>query len=129
VDPSPEKITRARESFRGVVHLKFETMDVRRSMAFERPFDALIDHGCLVDLPAAERTAYVANMAAATRPGARYLLLMPVAGGKQEIQQFARSVRGLFNASFELMDAQITPYPRPENGAAIQGIAFRFLRR
>jgi SAM-dependent methyltransferase len=129
VDASPERIARARESFRGVVRLKFEVMDICRAVTFDQSFDALMDHDCLARLPAAERATYVTNVAAAARPGARFLLVLPAPGGKHENQRFVLNVRRLFESSFELLAARTTPLSHSEVGAEFRGVAFRFVRR
>ena len=128
IDADAERIARAREIFRGVVRLKFDVMDARRAMIFERPFDALVDHGCFYGLAADERSAYVSRVADAAAPGGRFLLLMPAPGDARK-QHFARNVALLFQPSFKVLDARDAPIPHPKTGTAIAGIAFRFVRR
>jgi SAM-dependent methyltransferase len=129
IDANPERIASARERFRGVVRLNLDVMDVRRPVRFSQTFDALVDHGCLAALPNIERATYVANVAAAANPGARFLLLLPALGGTDANRQLAQNVRRMFDGSFELLDARIAPFVRSATGAVVRGAAFRFVRR
>lgn len=105
-----------------------EQHEIRESMRrFAQPFDALIDHGHLHRLGANERSAYATNIAAAARPGARFLLVVPVK--KTAGQKLVDNVKRLFQASFDLIYARTVIMPHPDKGTHIQGAAFRFVRR
>ncbi|MBI2311672.1 MAG: DUF3179 domain-containing protein [Betaproteobacteria bacterium] len=127
VDPEPGNIERARTCFRGLRRLRFRVADLRRPVAFDRRFDAVLDHGYLHRLDPGARAAYAANIAAAAAPGARFLLLMPVP--PEQLRERIRNVRQLFESTFELVKARSVPLPAEAGEGTPSGVAFRLVRR
>jgi SAM-dependent methyltransferase len=100
IDPAPAQIERARRSFGAPPGLRFEVGDPTAHGVLAGPFDAVVDVGFLQGLERDQRRGYVENLAAATRPGARVLLVLaaPPAAVKQRAQQLQR----LFAPHFKL---------------------------
>jgi SAM-dependent methyltransferase len=127
VDPSSEAIARARKSFRGLTRLAFETADLRRPVPFSRLFDAVVDHGYLSRLAPGERATYASTVAAAAKPGARFLLLVPLPLAAFERRK--RDISQFFRPAFRLVAAQPTGLSRPSGDSAPEGAAFCLVRQ
>ena len=75
VDFSAPAIARARlEHPESEGRLAFKVVDISREVPDARQFDALLDRGCFHGMSGGSRSAYVRNVAACSRPGARLLL-------------------------------------------------------
>ena len=126
VDPDPAAIARAKRSFGRLPDLEFEVADLRTAAPYRNQFDALYDYGLLCRLAPQERQPYLAHLAAAAKPGARFLLLLPVeaAQAKERVQ----AVRRLLAREFHYVDSVSAAQPHPETGAEIPGIVMRLVR-
>ena len=77
VDFAEAAIERAREAHADVPRLAFEVGDIRDRPTRPGEFDALLDRGCLHLVGDEHAPAYVRNVAASAKRGARFLLLHP----------------------------------------------------
>ncbi|MFB0537153.1 MAG: class I SAM-dependent methyltransferase [Anaerolineae bacterium] len=84
VDISPRSIAKARRKAQAVgVSPTFLVGDVTDLAGVERPFDLLVDNGCLHSLfGSAAREGYVQTLLRLTRPGSRYWLRCFVRRGR-----------------------------------------------
>jgi SAM-dependent methyltransferase len=127
VDEDAQAIARARRSFRGVRRLAFEVANLRAGQALPAGFEAVLDHGHFARLRAAERRAYAAGVAAATVPGALFLLLMP--GAPAAHTRLRRRVRSALGPWFRLRKLSAASVAHPARGRSVPAAAFRLERR
>jgi SAM-dependent methyltransferase len=127
VDEDARAIAHARRSFRGVVRLAFEVAGLRAPLRLPAGFEAVLDHGYFAQLSEAERGAYAANLAAATAPGARYLLLIPAS--LEEHPRLRKSIAALFAPGFRVYGLSELSLARPAEGRTVPAASFRLLRR
>lgn len=126
VDEDPASIERARRDFRGVARLNFEVAALRRPQPLPAGFEAVLDHGYFATLSESERAAYAANLAAATGPGAMFLLVIPAA--KSDHPRLLKSIEPLFRPWFRVFGLSELPLARPTEGRTEPAAAFRLLR-
>jgi SAM-dependent methyltransferase len=133
VDFVPEAIATANERAHDVgASATFVLGDVTRlrALGVRGPFDLVIDIGCFHGIPAGRRDAYVAEVAAVTRPGADFYLagvaqppatwrLLGASGITEE------EVRRRFGDQFELKDAVAAG----GTGRAAAFVRFHLMRR
>jgi 2-polyprenyl-3-methyl-5-hydroxy-6-metoxy-1,4-benzoquinol methylase len=124
VDYAKAAIGRARRAYRDVARLRFERVDITRATPRGGPFDALVDRACLHVLPTEQVRRYVRNVAAAARPGARFLLLYGMHW--QSSGSLMHRLQDLFRPAFEIQQVtahRLFPEPRSD------GAAFWMVRR
>jgi hypothetical protein len=122
-----QRVRRARASFRGVRRLEFVHVDAGQPARLQPRFDAVLDHGYFGGRLASEgRDAFATNVAAAARPGARFLLLAPAAA---EAGSVVERLRRHFEASFHFIDSHDCRVPDAASGQLLPGLALRFVRR
>jgi SAM-dependent methyltransferase len=124
IDGDAARLQRARARFRGLAQLEFKQIDLRAPARCSPRFDALFDHDCFWRLAPAQRAAYAANVAAAARAHARFLLLVP-APAPQAVVQLCRRV---FGADFRFAGARVYSLPHPDTGHPVPGVALRLER-
>lgn len=78
VDYAEAAIRRAEARAAGVAGVRFALCDICRESVGERGFDALVDNGCFQSVHPRQTAGYARHVAAAARPAARFLLLLPI---------------------------------------------------
>ena len=141
IDFADAAIARARAAYSDVRGLRFEQVDICRRVPGEARYGALIDRGCLHGVPGDLKPAYIRNVAAAAKPGSRFLLLHRIHPDVTE-GQVVENLESLCRPFFDVIrvahthlgipPAQPRRVPgdshRPE-GRGRPGVAFWMLRR
>lgn len=127
VDEDRAAVERARRSFGRLPNLAFEVLDLRSATPEPGGFDAIVDCGLLHRLSSAERPAYLANVAAAAKPGARFLALVPAA--PERAPKLVEALQRFMQREFHFVDSSEATLPDPSTGQGLSGIALRFVRR
>jgi SAM-dependent methyltransferase len=126
VDTDAVVIAKAQRTFRGVVRLNFRRADLGAAMKIPRPFDAVLDFGHLLSLDTKRRAVYLDNLAAGTKRGARFMLLLRMAPAK--LAQRTKQIRALFAKSFKLESTNAVQLPDASGTGLVSGAAFRLVR-
>ena len=126
IDLDEKRIAHARRNFGRLPGLRFEVDDICRPGPREARFSAIYDAGLYFRLAPAQRAAYVANVAALAKPGARFLLL--ARGSKREMAALLERVREEFKPHFHVVDGRAVELPKSASAERNEGAAFRLLR-
>jgi SAM-dependent methyltransferase len=113
---------------------RFEVMDIGRRGPAVSSFDALLDRGTLQLVAPKYQPAYARNVAAAAKPGARFLLLYPTAlrrqGYHDTSDEVRRRVAHLLDPFFETEQVTDAAFGvETERGPHARGLAFWLARR
>jgi len=126
IDIDAARIAHARRNFGRLPGLTFEVADICAPAERKPQFSALYDAGLWFHLGPDQRAAYLKNVAAAAKPGARFLLL--ARGTKKDLEARLTGMRDEMKAYFHLVDAKATELPASASGGAREGAAVRLLR-
>jgi SAM-dependent methyltransferase len=126
VDIDAARIAHARRSFGRLPGLRFEVADITAAGPRKPRFSALYDAGLYFRLAPAQRAAYLENVAAVSKSGARFLLLARVAPAGRA--RLVEETREALKAHFHFVDARPTELPKSAAGGGSAGVALRFLR-
>lgn len=124
IDFAPSVITAARGAFRNTPNLSFEVVDVVQPKAYPETFDVLVDRGCLHGIDETSRPAYVANVVAWARPGARFLLIMRTKGAPRDA--VIAEARAILDPHFEYLSAEDGDVAGPDSRVPLPAVAMRF---
>jgi 2-polyprenyl-3-methyl-5-hydroxy-6-metoxy-1,4-benzoquinol methylase len=130
VDWSRAAIALAEAAHPNVGGLRFETLDICRRAPGRRQFEGLVDRGCLHTVPTRARADYVWNVAAAAKPGARFLLLHHLL--KQERADMIRQFEELFLPAFDIVRISDNVFERNSSKThkpPVSGLACWMVRR
>ena len=127
IHPQPETLDALRGSLGSLPRLQLQLGDPGRPLSLGLQFDALLDCGGLAALPREQHAAYVSNAAAAARPGARFLLLVPM--NPREAQRGVAALRRLFAETFDVAAISAATLAEPHSGKPVQGAALNLVRR
>jgi cyclopropane fatty-acyl-phospholipid synthase-like methyltransferase len=137
VDFAAAAIAKASAQHADVERTSFETLDVCLQPVGQNRFDALLDRGTFQSVEARLRDAYARNIAAAAKPGARFLLLHVTSMRKDgyrdddlQKEKTSRRVTRLFGPTFELERTTDAVLGETQDGQPFaRGLAFWMVRR
>jgi 2-polyprenyl-3-methyl-5-hydroxy-6-metoxy-1,4-benzoquinol methylase len=129
IDFSRAAIARAQAEHREVRRLTFEEVDICQGAPQGAPFGALLDRGCLQGVPLEAKPDYVRNVAAAAKPGARFLLLHRILPDTTR-EVTVRSLEALCQGAFDVVRVADTELAcDPATSQVMRGVVFWMTRR
>jgi SAM-dependent methyltransferase len=126
IDISATAINRAQSNFRGQSGLTFCQADATGRNTLNRAFDAIIDSGCLHQLPAEHKPRYLESVLAWSRPQTKFIILVHCI--EQTPADRLKQVQTLFTPHFDILSYEYRANVLPR-APEVTHMVFRLIRR